>query len=222
MIERYFVKGARFSWAAPGANRSQPQDGEIVVTPPVTAPMFYVGLDEEIVDHSLPNVTSLGLRKDMGIPYTWLSYIHGRTAKVQTTRDVLTGFMSGCWITVWTGATGRWVGHVGTIESVAKTAPPNSTVKNTFVQEMPANVRGYKPNEAFDPTEFMPLLAKVSGKPTAKVMSLVTAGDQFYSLLMIERTATEPGVWICAGKQLVDGVGYDDLSRELVTTRPRR
>ena len=49
MIERYFVKGARFNWAAPGAVASHPKDGAIVPTPSVMAPMFYVGLDGRLM-----------------------------------------------------------------------------------------------------------------------------------------------------------------------------
>jgi hypothetical protein len=222
MIERYFVKGARYSWAAPSAITTQPKDGAIVVTPVVTAPMFYVGLDAEIVDHSLPNVSTLGFRKDMGISYKWLSYIHGRTAKISPgATDVLTGFMSGCRIATWTDNGGRWVGHVGTVESAPKDQPPNSTVKNAFVQAMPQNVLGYNPAGAFDASDFMLMLRTVQGKPSAQVLSLVTSNNVFYSILMVERM-DERGIWICAGKKQVPAVAYDALSRELLTTRPRR
>ena len=222
MIENYFVKGARFSWMAPSAISTQPKDGAIVDTPRVTAPMFYVGLDDEIVDHSLPNVSTLGLKKDMGIPHTWLSYIHGRTAKVSTMGDVLTGFMSGCWIAAW-NSNGRCVGHLGTVESAAKNMPPNSTVKNTFAMAMPQNVMAYNPASAFDAGDIMPLLQKGRGKPSAQVLSLVTATNQFYSILLVERTQEpgERGIWICAGKKLMPGVPYATLSRELIVTRPR-
>ena len=228
MIERYFVKGACFSWAAPSAISTQPKDGAIVDSPRVTAPMFYVGLDDEVVDPSLPNVSTLGLRKDMGIPYTWLSYIHGRTAKVAATGDVLTGFMSGCWITTWNDVGGRFVGHVGTIESVGKTEPPNSTVKNTFALAMPRNTQGYNPASAADPADYAPLRT-MSGKPGAQILSLVTSTNQFYYILLLERnqprpgkTKSEKGIWVCAAKRLVPAVAYDGLYREMITTRPRR
>jgi hypothetical protein len=220
MIERYFVKGARYNWFAPSAISTQPKDGAIVNNPQVNAPMFYVGLDDQVVDHGLPNVSTLGLHKNMGIPYTWLNYIHGRTAKVSAQGDVLTGFMSGCWITTWTDG-GRWVGHIGTVESAGKNEPPNSTVKNTFVQAMPQNVLGYNPARAFDAGDIMPLLRGMRGTPSAQVLSLVTSGNQFYSILLLERM-TERGIWICAGIKLVPAVGYDALSLELITTRPRR
>ncbi|WP_395701551.1 hypothetical protein [Aquabacterium sp.] len=221
MIERYFVKGALFNWAAPSPITSQPKDGAIVDSPRVVAPMFYVGLDDQVVDHALPNVSTLGLRKDMGIAHTWLNYIHGRTATVQAAGDVLTGFMSGCWITMWNDGGGRKVGHVGTIESAAKTEPPNSTVKNTFAQAMPQNVQGYNPARAFDAGDIMPLLTRMRGTPSAQVLSLVTASNEFYAILLLQRM-TERGIWICAGKKRMDAVGYDGLYNELITTRPRR
>jgi hypothetical protein len=221
MIERYFVKGALFNWAAPTAISTQPKDGSIVVSTSVNAPMFYVGLDDQVVDHSLPNVMTLGLRKNMGITYTWLNYIHGRTAKIAATGDVLTGFMSGCIIATWTDGGGRWVGHVGTIESVGKNDPPNSTVKNTFAQAMPQNVTGYNPASAFDALDIMPLMSKMRGTPSCQVLSLVTSTGQFYSILLMERM-TERGIWICAGNKQVPALGHDALSRLLITTRPRR
>jgi hypothetical protein len=33
MIERYFIKGARFKWNAPGAVASHVRDGSIIVNP---------------------------------------------------------------------------------------------------------------------------------------------------------------------------------------------
>jgi hypothetical protein len=221
MIERYFVKGARFNWAAPAAITTQPKDGAIVDSPRVIAPMFYVGLDDQVVDHSLPNVSTLGLRKDMGIPYTWLNYIHGRTAQVTATGDVLTGFMSGCWIALWTDGTGRHVGHLGTIESVAKTEPPNSTVKNTFAQAMPMTVTAYNPARAFDANDILPVMRTMRGTPSGQVLSLVTSAGEFYSILLFERM-TERGIWICGGIKKMPPVAHGALSMELITTRPRR
>lgn len=220
MIERFFVKGARFQWAAPSAISTQPKDGAIVVSPGVTAPMFYVGLDDQIVDHGLPNVSTLGLRKDMGITYTWLNYILGRTAKVTVAGDVLTGFMSGCRIVTWNDG-GRNVGHIGTVESSSPTEPPNSTVKTTFRQAMPQNVTGYNPAGAYDFGEIAAMMAGMRGTPSAKILSLVTGANQFYSILLFERMS-ERGIWICGGKKQVAPVAYDALADELLVTRPRR
>jgi hypothetical protein len=222
MIERYFVKGARFKWNAPGAVSDQVRDGSIVVTPP-TPPgvMTYVGMDGDIVDFGLPNVTTMGFTMNMVLNYTWLSYVLGRTAKVGTPADVLTGFMSGCLIATWTDPGGRWVGHIGTVETVGKNESPNCDVKLEFSTAMPNNVRGYNPAAAWGPEDIAPLMTSVKGKPIVKVVSLVTSTSDFYSLLMVGRQ-DEPNVWVCAGRKLIAGHGYQGLANELVVTRPRR
>jgi hypothetical protein len=222
MIERYFVKGARFQWGAPSAISNQPQDGAIVVNP--SSPpgsMAYVGLDGEIVDFALPHVTALGLSVNMSIGYSWLSYILGRTAKIATSNDVLTGFMSGRWIATWTDAAGRWVGHIGTIESVGKNEPPNSTVKIEFSTHMPENVQAYNPADAWGFDEITGILSKCKERPAAKILGLVTSANQFYSILFCCRMS-EPRVWICGGKKLVTGTAYSELANQLIATRPRR
>jgi hypothetical protein len=226
VIERYFVKGARFRWAPPSAITTQPMDGSLVVTPP-TPPgsMTYVGMDGEIVDFGLPNVTTLGFKMNMVITYDWLCYVHGRTAKIASSSDVLTGFMSGCLIATWSDTGGRWVGHIGTIESKGKNEPPNSTVKIGFSTTMPTNVRGYNPATAFGPEEIMPILAKCTGKPEVRIVSLVTPTSEFYSVLFVRRNdlnLNEMDIWVCAGKKLIAGMGHQGLANELVATRPRR
>jgi hypothetical protein len=226
MIERYFVKGARFRWAPPPAVTTQPMDGAVVVTPP-TPPgaLTYVGMDGEIVDFGLPNVSTLGFTMNMTVAYDWLSYVHGRTAKLASSGDVLTGFMSGCLIATWSDTGGRWVGHIGTIESKGKNEPPNSTVKIGFSTTMPPNVRGYNPATAFGPEEIMPILSKCTGKPEVRIVSLVTAASDFYSILFVRRNdlnLKEMDIWVCAGKKQVPGMGHQGLANELVATRPRR
>ena len=69
--------------------------------------------------------------------------------------------------------------------------------------------------------DILPLLRGMRGTPSGQVMSLVTAANQFYSILMLERM-TERGIWICAGKRQVTGVRYDALSRELITTASQK
>ena len=172
--------------------------------------MFYVGLIESSAEPAERFDARISA-KTWASPTTWLSYIHGRTARVKATGDVLTGFMSGCWITQWTEPTGRYVGHLGTIESGWKERPPNSTVKTTFGRTMPLNTTGYNPADGFDPGQFMPLLRTMRGTPSAQVMSLVTSGNVFYSILMMERM-TERGIWICGGKVRMPPVAYQPLS----------
>lgn len=220
MIERYFIKGAHFRWQAPAAISSHPRDGQIVINPPA-APglMTYAGLDEEIFDPALPNVSTLGFQVGMMFSYQWLNYVHGRTAKVAGGQDVLTGFMSGCWIASWNDGQ-RWVGHIGTVESAEKNEHPNSTVKINFSTSMPRDVRGYNPADAWSYDEIMRVMEPCRVKHAPKILSLVTADGHFYSILMLKRQ--NPDVWVCGGRKLVEGTNHQGLSDALVATRPRR
>lgn len=215
MIERYFVKGGRYRWTAPAAVTTQPMDGAIVVAP-ATPPglMTYVGLDGEIVDWGLPHVSTLGLSMNMTIQYQWLSYVLGRTAKVGTTNDVLTGFMSGCWIATWTDAGGRWVGHIGTVESASKDQPPNTTVKRQFAAQMPLNVRACNPADCWGHDEILAIAQKSKSYPESKILCLATASNDFHSILMLRRM-TEPAIWVCGGKKLVAAVDHRALAAAL-------
>ena len=59
---------------------------------------------------------AMALTMPNGTPvnFTWLDFIPGRITEAQLTSDVLTGPMSGCWLTVYRRAGQRHVGHVGT------------------------------------------------------------------------------------------------------------
>src|SRR4051812_9119784 len=46
--------------------------------------------------------------------FTWLDFIPGRITETPLTSDVLTGPMSGCWLTAHKRAGQRFAGHVGT------------------------------------------------------------------------------------------------------------
>src|SRR3974390_1388454 len=102
MIEQYFIPGLEFNWKAPP--QPQPQDdGDFVEWGQYTPPrLCYAGIGSEIPAD--PSQMPAGLTNDFELPYVWLNYVVGRTAYVEPdARDVLTGFMSGCWICTW-----RW------------------------------------------------------------------------------------------------------------------
>ncbi|EIC29489.1 hypothetical protein Metal_1719 [Methylomicrobium album BG8] len=110
--------------------------------------------------------------------------------------------MSGCYIAAWTDNTGRQVGHIGTIESVGKTQPPNSTVKQTFSAMMPNNVKAYNP---------MALTRKYPQYDGWwNVLSLVTSDSRFYSILLLKHRRNDPLI-TCAGIKSCAGIGtkYD-------------
>lgn len=222
MIERYFVKGATFNWTKPPTISPPAMDGTAVSSGIKPGPaMTYAGLDPDIVYGPMPKPLHLiyaktnppashGLVPGLAVPYTWLNYVLGRTAyKTLAAADVLTGFMSGCRICVYNDATGaRRVGHVGTVESAAKTAPPNSTVKATFRNAInwvgvAANLTGYNPALAFGYDDIKGVCKEAGADwgtlaGNANIMSLVTANRQFYSILMIKRSAN---LWVCGGKK---------------------
>src|SRR5215208_5050914 len=149
MIEKYFITGLRLKWAFPGADAGSPKDGTVVMNPNRAAgPMVYDGMDGELYDVMAPHVSTLGLSKGKAIPYSWLTYVLGRTSKKMLSGgDILTGFMSGCLIAAWTENGIRYVGHVGTVE---ENEQANQRVKQTFAAYMPRDTTGFFPLSAWD------------------------------------------------------------------------
>jgi len=185
MIEKYFMLGVRFKWTCPAADPGKTKDGSIIDNPHrAPSPMIYDGLDGQLYNLSAPHVSTLGLRMRMSIPYSWLVYAHGHTTRLNVTGgDVLTGPMSGCLITVWTDQGRRYVGHVGTVES---SETVNQKVKSTFANAMPQNTTGFNPANAWSFGEIAQKMSKITPGPSAKIMALVTANNQFYSILMFK------------------------------------
>jgi hypothetical protein len=109
MIEQYFLKGTVWHWAAPAPIVHQPHDGAIVESGNANPPtLTYAGPDAEITHLPHEGAQIAAIPPHFNVPYLWLDYIHARTAFVRSRdADVLTGFMSGCWICTW--GTGRLV-----------------------------------------------------------------------------------------------------------------
>lgn len=207
MIERYFFAGAKFNWSVPAAISNVPQDGTIVNNPATVSAMTFHDLDLTLASspRDQNRARASGVMRNQAIQHDWLCYILGRTARINSNIDVLTGFMSGCYICVWTDATGaRQVGHIGTVDTAPKNAHPNTTVKNTFQAMMPANVIGYSPADAWQATDIAPVLSKYRTPPVWKILSLVTAANMFYSILLIKENPngtfiSSAGIKQCAG-----------------------
>jgi hypothetical protein len=219
MIERYFFQGAKYAWAPPAPITNAPKDGAIVISPPTPSALSFVDLDPYLFDTRNANkFRSLGLAKNQAITHDWLCYIHGRTAQINSNNDVLTGFMSGCFIAVWTDGLGaRQVGHIGTVESAPKNQPPNSTVKNTFSAAMPNNVKAYNPADAWNFSEIQALTTKYQNPPYDgwwKVMSLVTSNNQFFSILLLKQRQIDTQI-SCAGIKPCAGMGFNLLQQAL-------
>lgn len=209
MIERYFLKGVRLRWTFPGDHSTGSKDGSITPNPSRPAgPMIYDGLDGDLVDYSLPNVSTLGLRKGMVIPYNWLVYSIGHTSKLMLAAgDILTGYMSGCLITQWLENGYRYVGHIGTVDSSVEIS---SRVKKAFSAFMPPDTTGFNPAAAWDPNEILPMQRKFKTAAETKVLALVTTSGQFYSLLMF-KLGGAPDQWCVGGLRRVPPMNRDAL-----------
>lgn len=235
MISKYFVKGTSFTWTPPAQVIPAPaqQDGAIIASSIMAPPvMTYAGIDVALpygegngpmrsLWAKTHTPASRGLVPGMIVPYTWLNYVHGRTAFIQAAGgDILTGFMSGCWIVVWTQAGARHVGHIGTVDSAPKTQPPNTTVKQgfraMFTGPMPvgSSLKGFNPAAPWGLNEITSVCREMDprnyGQFTvrSKIMALVTRNDHFYSMLMVER----PGnVWVCGGYKRISSSGQSTV-----------
>ena len=175
--------------------------------------MVYDGLDGELYKIGGVNVTTLGFRMGMQLPYNWLVYSHGHTTRISTPNDVLTGPMSGCIIAVWMEQGCRYVGHVGTVES---SEVVNQRVKETFGAMMPQNTIGFNPAAAWSPGDISVMMSKFKKRPGFSIMALVTSTNQFYSVLMFSfNGATE---WCVGGCKKVVSMNYQTLRDKFVQT----
>jgi hypothetical protein len=228
VISKFFVKGTTFNWNPP-AQVIPPklqQDGTVFASNiPAPPAMTYAGLDATLPYGEGPGPlraiwakthtpASRGLIAAANVPHAWLNYVHGRTGYIQAAGgDILTGFMSGCWIVTWTEGGLRYVGHVGTVDSAKKTEPPNTTVKQAFrakftgAHPAASKLTGFNPaapwalNDIMNVCKEMDPVAYGQYTVKAKILALVTRNDHFYSMLMIER----PGnVWVCGGQKRIN------------------
>ncbi len=220
MIERYFHQGVRVKWSCPGAVSSGTRDGSIVVNPPTTpSAMKYDGMDGELVNFGLPNVSTLGLTMGMQFNFDWLCYVLGHTAKIAASGDVMTGPMSGCLITAWTEGGRRWVGHVGTVES---SADVNTKVKTAFAHAMPDNVKGFNPALVWDFGEIAGMQRKFKTGVASKIMALVTSSNDFFAIPMFLLMDNKNMNWVIGGIKEVQPMGFNELQFAMLGTRPRR
>lgn len=210
MIEQYFENGFTYDWNAPRPVETgrTDMDGSIVLSGSSHPPQLrFSGYYPKLFAAGAPAPTTT-LAIGTPIRHRWLDYVVGRTAYVRSTNtDVLTGFMSGCWICSWVSRHGnRRVGHIGTTSIAADNLPPNTTVKEFFLtseaMDRGSHIRGYNPAQAVpfheqrqflnDPSRYIQI---------PHIMSLVTTNNEFYSIIMLQ-TKT-PGKWICGGKRRV-------------------
>ena len=210
MIEKYFQCGVRLKWNKP-ADGKFGNDGAMVASAGVAAPMTYDGLDGQLQNprFGTVNVSQLGFKMGMSIPYSWLDYAPGRTAKLAVAgNDVLTGYMSGCLLTRWQEGSTTYVAHIGTING-DDYKPLNKIVKDNFVKQMPADITGFNPASAWDPAELTAMQNKMKPPPRFEVFGLLTTGGDFYAValgILDIDPKTGKREWCVAGHKKVDAL----------------
>jgi len=205
------MEGVRFSWIMPsavesGANR----DGNIVDSIRAANPMTYVGLSDKVAPLLMMTpVSSFGLQMRMAINYDWCDFATGRTARKPIAgNDILTGPMSGCYITRYMSGGRNYVGHVGTV------GVPNidAQVKRKFGAVMPPTATGFNPFHAWQ--NDMVAMSQRHGKAIQFIALVTTAGD-FYAIAMMPAGGTEINVWVCGGAKKVPPLNYAALRHSL-------
>ena len=211
MIERYFMEGVRFAWTMPQAVESGVnRDGAIVDSIRAASPMTYIGLSDKVAPQlmTIP-ISSFGLQMRMAINYDWCDFATGRTArKVIGGNDILTGPMSGCYITRYTSGGANYVGHVGTVGVPSVDAQ----VKRKFAEAMPQTATGFNPFHAWQTD--MTAMSQRHGK-AMQFCALVTTGGDFYAIAMMPQGGNALNEWVCGGAKKVLPLSYASLRQKL-------
>jgi hypothetical protein len=198
MIERYFRSGVRFLWRKPPDNTGGGGElGAIVPSTGGATPLIYDGLDGHpaAIDPLLPRNTNaahvIGIAKGANVPYAWLDYAPGRTARRAIGgSDILTGRMSGCLIARGVSSGAMSAFHLGT---VTDDEALNRTVKQDFGGALPQDVTGFFPDRAWSEGEVAITQGRLGGNAgAAAIFGLITAAGTFHSILMFQ--VEEPGV----------------------------
>ena len=189
-----------------GANR----DGAIVDSIRAATPMTYIGLSDKVAPQLLITpASSFGLQMRMAINYDWCDFATGRTArKAIAGNDILTGPMSGCYITRYLSGGTNYVGHVGTV------GVPNvdALVKRTFAAAMPPTATGFNPFGAW--RNDMTALSQKHGKAMQFIALVTTTGD-FYAIPMMPEGGNAQNEWVCGGARKVPPLSYASLRQSL-------
>jgi hypothetical protein len=201
MIELFLKKGVRVVWKLPPEGGPKGTDGSILTRPATADRMTYDGVDGSLQGligrHQVrKEIGKLNLKPRDTIPFDWLDYVPGHTAKAISGVDILTGPMSGCFIASWTDSGGKWVGHLGT---VVGDGDLNTKVRNTcadYLEKNDKNARGYNPADVWPVPEISQMMSCIKPSPLLQIMSLVTSTKEFWSLLLF---GIAGGKWIIGG-----------------------
>jgi hypothetical protein len=216
MIEGYFQEGLLLKWKFPGeVFPGKPKDGTVLNNRErLSTPMVYQGMDVLTpFGGTTVNHMGLALGQPLPIQYIWLAYAPGHTTKNPLMgRDVLTGFMSGCLVTLWREQGLLHVGHIGTDGT---NLPITRLVKQKFAAYMPRDTTGFNPVASWDEDEILKMRKKFTGRygPPHHVLALVTTAGRFYSILLFELMNED---WCVGGCRPVPPMDYHALTQRLL------
>lgn len=199
MIEGHFRRGVRYLWNKP-TDSPRVVDGALVDSVQVATPLVYDGMhevlaavDPQLLQGNLNNILGFA-QTGAQVPYTWLDYTPGRTARVPVgANDVLTGYMSGCLIIRGTHNGVMSAFHVGT---VVGDAMANVKVKEYLILHLPHDATGFNPAGAWTPNEITAIRSNLRQTPAPNILALVTTAGAFYSILtfdlQLKNSLTDP------------------------------
>lgn len=163
--------------------------------------MIYDGLDDTIInpEFQLSNISTIGLKMKDELKHRWLEYRPLCTAsrRLYSSRDTLTGPMSGCPIFIWEDKKGiKRVGHVGTVDN-NKSA--NEKIKSAFISAVGGennlkNLIGFDPFRVWTDKEisdaFRTGMTVINGRDATvfgglNIYCLITQQGQCFSILLL-------------------------------------
>jgi len=134
-------------------------------------------------DRQRVSTTGVGQVAKVHRNFVWLEWLGGVVSEVQPTgTDVLTGPMSGCWITAYLRGGVHYIGHVGTVMDPAH---PDSiaarTAWNNFAAGVPMGAySGFNP---FNDPWVGVVPGPLPGEAARKTFALVSSAGNFYTII---------------------------------------
>lgn len=183
----------------------------------------------DMVEHQ-PNLISLTFDKpgkagncySPGVPptstrlqFNWLTYVAGHTTYTEIqNNDILTGPMSGCFLSCWQENNRWYVGHTGTDHDQAQ----NRQTKRHFAQNMERNTTGFNPKELVPNNQKMTKEIKKKGFAPGIVLclGLITTTRQFYSIVLYRKDKARQNLWYCAHVKKMPPMSYQTLYDRLM------